>query len=123
MKDGKAKRLIFNYPLLMQNCWEIDGEPIDFEWNILPGRTSLQILQGIQSDLQGRDIEAEEIGYCIIFMSMCNDIDWTVQGSEGNCISISDKVKTYAQRFSHQHWTFFALADGKKWYGNPQSRT
>ena len=31
----------------------IDGEPIDeFEWNIFPGLTSLQVLQEIQNNLQ-----------------------------------------------------------------------
>ena len=28
----------------------IDGEPVEFEWNILPGFSSLQILQKIQDD-------------------------------------------------------------------------
>ena len=40
---------------LSNSDWElfgIDGEPIEFEWNIFPGPTSLEILQKIQHDLQ-----------------------------------------------------------------------
>ena len=39
-----------------------DREPIEFEWHILPGLASLQILQKIHRDLQGRSLEPEEFG-------------------------------------------------------------
>ena len=96
----------------------IDGEPFEFEWNILPGLASLLILQKIESDLQGRNIEPEELEDRIIFMSISNDIDWTAKGNEVNCISKSDKVKMYAPRLSQEHWTFLGPGDEKKWYGN-----
>ena len=38
----------------------IDGEAIDFEWKILPGISSLQILREIQTDLRKRNIEPEK---------------------------------------------------------------
>ena len=38
----------------------IDGESIEFEWNIFPGQTSLESLQKIQGDLQDRNIETEK---------------------------------------------------------------
>ena len=38
----------------------IVGEPIDSEWNILPGFSSLQILQKILNDLRERNIEPEK---------------------------------------------------------------
>ena len=60
----------------------MDGEPLEFEWNILPGLTSLQILHQIQNDLQERNIELEKFGDRIIFMSMFNDIEWTAKGNE-----------------------------------------
>ena len=37
----------------------IDGEPIEFELNFLPGFSSLQLLQKIQNDLRERNIEPE----------------------------------------------------------------
>ena len=52
----------------------IDGEPIEFEWNIFQGLTSLQILQKFQNDLQERNIEPGKFEDRIIFMSMFNDI-------------------------------------------------
>ena len=55
----------------------IDGEPIEFEWNVFPRRTSLEILQKIQKDLQDRSIDPGHFEDRIIFMSMFNDIDWT----------------------------------------------
>ena len=55
----------------------IDGEPIDFEWNILPGFPSLQISQKMHNDLRERNIDPEKFTDQIIFMSMFNDIDWT----------------------------------------------
>ena len=61
---------------LSASCEEtlgIDGEPVEFEWNIFPGFTSLQILQRIQNDLQKRNIE--QFGNRIIFMSVFNDIE------------------------------------------------
>ena len=32
----------------------IDGEPIEFEWNIFSGFTSIEILRKIQEDLEAR---------------------------------------------------------------------
>ena len=40
---------------------------------------------------------------------MFNDIDWARKGNEENCISNSQKIMTYAKRFSQGHRTFFAL--------------
>ena len=63
----------------MENSFEellgLDGEPIEFEWNIFPGFTSLQILQKIHSDLEEADIKPEEFSDRIIFVSMFNDIN------------------------------------------------
>ena len=38
----------------------IDGEAFEFEWNIFPGFTPLQILQEFQNDLQKRNVELEK---------------------------------------------------------------
>ena len=44
----------------------IDEEPIEFEWNIIPGFSSLQILQKIHNDLRERNIEPEKFTDWII---------------------------------------------------------
>ena len=116
-EDGKAKWQTFNWPLLTKELLGIDGEPIEFEWNIFPRHTSLEMLQKIQNDLQERNIELEDFWDWIIFMSMFNDIKWTRKETMEICISISQKVKMYAKRFSQGHWTFLGLRDEKKWYG------
>ena len=33
------------------------------------------------------------------------------------CMSNSERVKNYAERFSRRHWTFLGQGDEKKWYG------
>ena len=55
----------------------IDGEAIEFEWNIFLRFSSLQILHETQNDLRERNIEPEKFTDRIIFMSVFNDIDWT----------------------------------------------
>ena len=78
----------------------IDGEPTELKWNILPGFSSLQILQKIQNDLREQNNEPEKFTDTIIFMSMFNDIDWTRKGNDEIRISNLEKVKEYAKRFS-----------------------
>ena len=70
----------------------IDGELIEFEWNIFPGLTSLEFFQKIQKNLQDQKIDPEHFAGRIIFMSMCNDIDWTVKGNSEICVPNSEQV-------------------------------
>ena len=51
----------------------IDGELVEFDWNILPGFTSLQLVQEVQK-LMNKMGEREQFQGRIIFMSMFNDI-------------------------------------------------
>ena len=55
----------------------IDGERIEFEGNIFPGFTTIEILGEIQKDLNARPVNSEQIEGIIPFISMFNDIDWT----------------------------------------------
>ena len=101
----------------------IDGEPNEFELNIFPGFTSLEILQKIQKDLQEQNIEPENFEHRFIYMSMFNDIEWTRRGNSEQCISNSDQVKSYAKKFSQGHWTFLGPGSEKKWNGNQSYRS
>ena len=79
IKDGKVIEE-FRQSSSCRELFGVDGEPIEFEWNIFPrfstlGLTSLEILQKIQQDLQDRNIKPEDVEDRIIFMSMFNDID------------------------------------------------
>ena len=69
LQHGKVKWKISKCRILTQ-LLGIDGEAIEFEWNIFPGFSSLQILQEFQKVLQRRDIELEKFTDRIIFMSM-----------------------------------------------------
>ena len=95
-----------------------DGEPIEFEWNIFPGLTSLEISQKIRKDLKVQNNEPEKFEDRIIVVSMLNDIDWTRRGNSEQCVSNSEIVKNCAKRFSRGHWAFHGLVSEKKWYGN-----
>ena len=88
-----------------QEFYGIDGDPIEFEWNILPGLTSLAMLRKVQDHLQNSNIKPENFGDRIIFMSTFNDIDWNKKNNEGECISNSEEIRDYAKRFSQGHWT------------------
>ena len=54
----------------------IDGEPMEFEWNIFPGFTTLQLCYKVQEFLSKMSVEPEDFTGRIIFMSMFNDISW-----------------------------------------------
>ena len=88
----------------------IDGEAIEYEWNI-PGCTTLQILQEIQKDLRCQNVEPERFSDRIIFKSMFNDIEWEKRKTEETCISNSERVKLYAQQFPQGHRTFIGHGD------------
>ena len=83
-----------------------DGEPMEFDWDIFPGFTTLQLVDKVQefmpkmcdpSQLQGR----------IIFMSMFNDIIWGSEDNERECELNANLVSIYARRFPAGRWSFF----------------
>ena len=53
---------------------KIDGEPMEFEWNIFPGFTTLQLCHIIQELLSRLSATPEKFTGRVIFMSMFNDI-------------------------------------------------
>ena len=61
-----------------------DGEPMEFEWNIFPGFTTLQLVREVQEFLSQMSIQPEDFTGWIIFMSMLNDISWGSKYNEQN---------------------------------------
>ena len=53
----------------------IDGEPMEFEWNIFTGFTTLQLVQEVH-ELMNKMGDPAQIQRRIIFMSMFIDIIW-----------------------------------------------
>ena len=53
----------------------IDGEPMDVEWNVWPGFTTLELVREVQK-FMSKVGEPEQFQGRIIFMSMFNDFIW-----------------------------------------------
>ena len=73
----------FQSTVSIRDFYGIDGEPIEFEWNIFPGFTSFELLRKIYSDLQRRNIDPENFRDRLVFMSMFNDVDSIKKNNEG----------------------------------------
>ena len=95
----------------------IDGEPMEFEWKIFPGFTTLGILKEIQKFMTELRCEPEQFKDRIIFMSMCNDIVWGEPGNTEKCENNSVTVANNARRFPRGRWSFLGPGSEKKWYG------
>ena len=61
----------------------IDGEPMEFEWNIFPGFTILQLCNKVEEFMAKMGGPAQFQGR-IIFMSMFNDISWDLKTMNRN---------------------------------------
>ena len=84
----------------------INGGPTEFEWNIFPGFTTLQLC-GKVTDLLSRLGEAPEtFTGRILFMSMFNDISCDGKGNEEECVANSKVVSILAKKFGIGQWSF-----------------
>ena len=95
---------------------KIDGEPMEFEWNIFPGFDTLQLC-GKAKDLLSRLGETPEIfSRRILFMSMFNDIPCGTKDNKQECLAHARVVSLYARRFGKGQWSFIGPGSEKKWY-------
>ena len=93
----------------------INGEPTEFEWNIFPGFTTLQLC-GIVNDLLSNLGETPEtFTGRILFMSMFNDISCDGKGNK-ECLANARVVSVFAKRFGIVQWSFIGPDSEKKWY-------
>ena len=95
---------------------KIDGEPVEFEWNIFPGFTTLQLSQEVKHLLLGKGETPENFTGRIIFMSMFNEISCGSKDNKKECESKARLVSLYAKRFGTGHWSFLGPCLEKKWY-------
>ena len=89
----------------------ISGEPTEFEWNIFPGFTTLQ-LSGKVKDLLSRFVETpENFTGRILFMSMFNDISCGTKDNEKECLANAKVVSILAKKIwcwtMVIHWSRF----------------
>ena len=95
----------------------IDGEPIEFEWNIFPGFTTLQLSQEVQELLLRLSVTPQKFTGRIIFMLMFNDISWGSKDNKKECESNAQLVSPYKQRDSEQdNGHSSGPGSEKKWY-------
>ena len=92
----------------------IDGEPMNFEWNIFPGFTTLQLCNKVQ-EFMFKMSDPSQFKGRIIFMSMFNDIMWWIKDNEQECIANSTLVSVFSKRFPAWHWSFFGPGSETRW--------
>ena len=99
----------------------INGESTEFEWNIFPGFTTLQLCDKISDLLSSMGQTPETVTGRILFMSMFNDIFCDRYDNKDECLRNANIVKTFAGRFGIGQWSFIGPGSEKKWYPSENS--
>ena len=76
-KMEKSDQNNSNDPTSTQSCLESMENKLGSSGIVSPGFTPIEILRKIQKDLEARQIDPEQLGRIILFMSLFSDIDWT----------------------------------------------
>ena len=98
----------------------ITGESTEFEWNIFPGFTTLQLCDKINDLLSNLGQTPETFTEIILFMSMFNDISFDGKDNKDECLENAESVKVLARRFVGQ-WSFIGPGSEKKWCSSENS--
>ena len=99
----------------------INGESTEFEWNIFPGFTTLQLCDKISDLLSNLGQTPATFTGRILFMSMFNDISCDRKDNKDECLRNAGVVKVLARRFGVGHWSFIGPGSEKKWYAAENS--
>ena len=100
----------------------VDDDPMEFEWHIFPGCTTLQLCNKVEEFMSKMSESPKQFKARIIFMSMFSDISWGSECDEQECEANANLVSFYARRFSPGRWSFFGLGSEKKWYSTYGSK-
>ena len=76
----------------------INGESTEFEWNIFPGFTTLQLCDKINDLLSDMGGTPETFTGRILFMSMFNDISCDRKDNKDECLANAGVVKVLAKK-------------------------
>ena len=76
----------------------IDGEPMEFEWNIFPGFNALQLCYKVQEFLSSLSVTPEKLNGRIISMSMFHDISWGSKDNKKECEANAQLVSLFENR-------------------------
>ena len=99
----------------------INGESTEFEWNIFPGFTTLQLCDKINGLLSNLGQTPETFTGRILFMSVFNDISCDRMSNKEECLKKAEFVKTFAKRFGIGQWSFIGPGSENKWYSADNS--
>ena len=99
----------------------INGESTEFEWNIFPGFTTLQLCDKINDLLSYLGQTPETFTRRTLFMSMFNDISCDRNDNKDECLRNAESVKVFARRFGIGQWSFIGPGSEKKWYSAENS--
>ena len=98
----------------------INGEPTEFEWNIFPGFTTLQLCGKVNDLLSDLGEAPETFTRRILFMSMFNDISCDRKGNKEECLANARVLKILAKKFGIGQWSFIGPSSEKKWYSGEE---
>ena len=99
----------------------INGEPTEFEWNIFPGFTTLQLCGKINHLLSDLGQKPETFTGRNLFMSMFNDISCDRKDNKDECLASAGVVKVLARKFDVGQWSFIGPGSEKKCYSAENS--
>ena len=94
----------------------INGEPTEFEWNIFPGFTTLQLCSKVTGLLSRLGETPETFTGRILLMSMFNDISCDKKDNEEECVANAKVVSIFARKFGIGQWSFIGPGSENKWY-------
>ena len=79
-----------------QDAVEIDGEAVEFEWNIFPGFSSLALLQEIQEDLARKNIKhsVNQLSIYGAVANWCHQFGPTEKEKVPTNLSVDNKMLT-----------------------------
>ena len=100
---------------------DVSGESTEFEWNIFPGLTSLQLCDKISDLLSYLGQTPESVTGRILFMSMFNDISCDRHDNKVESLKNAEFVKTFAKRFGIGQRSFIGPGSEKMWYSSENS--
>ena len=92
---------------------DVKGESTEFEWNIFPGFTSLQLCDKISNLLSSLGQSPETFTGRILFVSRFNDISCDRCDNKDECLKNAEFVKTFAKRFGIGQWSFIGPGSEK----------
>ena len=99
----------------------INGESTEFEWNIFPGFTTLQLCDKINDLLSDLGQTPETFTGRILFLSMFNDISCDKKENEEEWLANAGVVKVLTRKFGVGQWSFIGPGSEKKWYSAENS--